>query len=314
MRFLLPLLLLPAAPALAQGFVPDFGAAAAVTADLSEPDTTIRIATGPWHDGSAPGEERAGDVAQTAWRIVTDQTTRALAERLSAQMRAAGWQEVFACADADCGGFDFRYGLPLITEPDMHVDLGDFRYVALRRGGALASLTISRATEAAFVQLTTVSAPGAAAPVEPDPAAPASPAPSQPALPVDDSFAARLEGAGSLVLPDVAFASGKATLTQADAPSLATLAAYMAAQPRARIALVGHTDASGTLAGNIALSRARAQAVRKALIALGVAGDRIEAEGVGYLAPRASNLSEAGRAQNRRVEVMLTSTQLDAAP
>jgi outer membrane protein OmpA-like peptidoglycan-associated protein len=76
------------------------------------------------------------------------------------------------------------------------------------------------------------------------------------------------------------------------------------------VAIVGHTDASGGLEANIALSRKRAQAVRNVLIeAFGVPAAQIQAEGVGYLSPRASNLTEAGRTQNRRVEVMLTSTQ-----
>jgi len=74
------------------------------------------------------------------------------------------------------------------------------------------------------------------------------------------------------------------------------------------VVLVGHTDASGALAPNIALSRARAQAVRAALVALGAKADQIGAEGAGYLAPRATNLTPEGRAQNRRVEVMLTPT------
>jgi len=91
--------------------------------------------------------------------------------------------------------------------------------------------------------------------------------------------------------------------------TLTTLANYLKAQPNRKIALVGHTDAEGSLQGNIALSRQRARAAMQRLIELGVPRAQLEAEGVGYLAPMANNLTEEGRTQNRRVEAILTSTQ-----
>lgn len=301
MRFLLPFLLL-AAPAAAQSF--DFGAEAVQTAQQVEPEATALIATGSWVDAQPMAGRRDGTLEQTAWRIATAQSTLDLAARLQAQLEAGGWKILFTCETRGCGGFDFRYQLPLLTEPDMHVDLGDFRYLAAEKGTEALSLTISRATEAAFVQMTRVT-PGAAPAPNPQPAAIPAPA---------SDFGARLELAGSVVLEDLVFASGKADLAPGDYASLRALAEYLAARPEAKIALVGHTDASGGLAGNVALSEARAGAVRKALISLGVKGERIEAKGVGYLAPRASNLSPEGRTQNRRVEVMLTSTQMRATP
>jgi OOP family OmpA-OmpF porin len=55
----------------------------------------------------------------------------------------------------------------------------------------------------------------------------------------------------------------------------------------------------------------RAESVRQALLAIqGVVPDQVRAEGIGPLAPRATNLTEEGRRQNRRVEVMVTSTEL----
>ncbi|MBL8561135.1 MAG: OmpA family protein [Gemmobacter sp.] len=305
MRFLLPFLLL-SSPVAAQTF--DFGAEAVQTAQEVEPDATALIATAPWAAG-APQGLRDGTLEQTAWRIDTPQSTLDLAARLQAQLEAAGWKILFTCETRGCGGFDFRYQLPLLNEPDMHVDLGDFRYVSAEKGGEALSLTISRATGAGFVQLTRVT-PGARAPETPT-VAPVAPL-ALPA-PVSD-LGARLEASGAVVLGDLVFASGKAALEPGDYASLRALADYMAARPEAKIALVGHTDASGGLAGNVALSEARAGAVRKVLISLGIQGERIEAKGVGYLAPRASNLTPEGRTQNRRVEVMLTSTQVGAAP
>lgn len=306
MRRLALLLAGLASPAGAQTF--SFPAPATETARISEPAASYRVPVGPWADGTVPTRLAEGMVEQTAWRIAAPLATLELMNALRSQLEAAGWKVVFACETAACGGYDFRYALSLMTEPDMHVDLGDYRYLTAEKGQALLSLTVSRAEVSAFVHLTRIDPAAAdAAPVaaEAEPAAPA---------PADlTGFAARLEGAGSLVLDDLVFASGAADLAEGEYPSLRALAGYLAARPEARVALVGHTDASGALAGNITLSKARAQAVRKALVALGAEAGRIEAEGVGYLAPRASNLTEEGRTRNRRVEVMLTSTQF-AAP
>jgi OOP family OmpA-OmpF porin len=63
------------------------------------------------------------------------------------------------------------------------------------------------------------------------------------------------------------------------------------------------------LEGNVALSRKRAQAAKAWLLARGIPDAQVEADGVGYLAPIASNLTEEGRTKNRRVEVILTSTR-----
>ncbi|MDR0810155.1 MAG: OmpA family protein [Gemmobacter sp.] len=309
MRWLTLLLAGLAAPANAQTF--SFPAPATETARISEPAASYRVPVGPWMDGAVPTRLAEGTVEHIAWRLAAPLATLDLMNALRGQLEADGWTVEFTCETAACGGYDFRYALSLLTEPDMHVDLGDFRYLTAEKGPLLLSLTVSRAEVAAFVQLTRIdpeAVPDAAPAAIPDTAA-SGIGPSAAAADAL-SFAARLEGAGSLVLDDLVFASGAADLAGGDTPSLRALAGYLAAHREARVALVGHTDASGALAGNITLSKARAQAVRKALVALGADAGRIEAEGVGYLAPRASNLAEEGRTKNRRVEVMLTAPRI----
>ncbi len=104
-----------------------------------------------------------------------------------------------------------------------------------------------------------------------------------------------------------AFASGQAALTGAAASSIKALAAYLKTGPAGSVAVEGHTDNQGTAAANLALSQRRANAVRDALVAGGVPRAKVQAVGRGQLQPVADNASAAGRARNRRVEVVISS-------
>ena len=306
-----------AAPALALTL--DFPASAVISAQQTAPSTTHVLATGPWTAAGLPGQTISGAVDQTAYKIAgADVSTLVLLTGLRQQVENDDFQVIYDCETATCGGFDFRYALDVLPEPGMHVDLGDFRYLSAQRRGAAGieavTLLVSRSSTAGFVQVTqaggTVTVPQVTASTKSTDApvlqAPVTPVPV--AAPGD--LGRRLETGGAIALDDLVFASGAATLADGDFPSLPALADYLRANPARVIAIVGHTDASGGLEANIALSRKRAQAVRDVLIdAFGVPGGQIQAEGVGYLSPRASNLTDAGRTQNRRVEVMLTSTQ-----
>jgi OOP family OmpA-OmpF porin len=115
---------------------------------------------------------------------------------------------------------------------------------------------------------------------------------------------------GRLSLDDLSFGTGSSELSQGQYNSLTKLAAFLKANSDQTVALVGHTDAVGSLSANVALSTRRAASVMERLAtAYGVPRSQMEAEGVGYLSPRASNLTELGRRTNRRVEVILTSTR-----
>jgi len=103
-----------------------------------------------------------------------------------------------------------------------------------------------------------------------------------------------------------AFASGQASLTGAAASSVKTLAAYLQAGPQVSVTVEGHTDNQGAAAANLALSQRRADAVRDALVAAGLPRASVKAVGRGHLQPVADNASAAGRAKNRRVEVVVS--------
>ena len=87
--------------------------------------------------------------------------------------------------------------------------------------------------------------------------------------------------------------------------SVQALAAYLQAGPAANVRIEGHTDGQGEAAANLQLSQRRANAVRDALAAAGVPRSRVQAVGRGESAPIADDSSAAGRAKNRRVEIIV---------
>ncbi|MBN8630868.1 MAG: OmpA family protein [Rhodobacterales bacterium] len=280
----------------------------------SELPGSYALPTGPFDGQTVPSRQVEGALDQRAFRLdAPGATTLAIFAPLRDQVVAGGYEIIFECDARACGGFDFRFNTDVLPEPDMHVDLGDFRFLSAQRGNEAVSILVSRSAGAAYVQITRVEdspvpAISEVTPVELDDTVPSQGTAEAP--PPASNLTAALDGVGSAVLDDLVFASGAATLTNGDFPSIAAVAAWLEANPDGAIALVGHTDASGSLAANTALSERRAEAVAKVLIErFKVDPARVAAKGVGYLAPRATNQTEEGRQKNRRVEVIVTSTR-----
>lgn len=103
------------------------------------------------------------------------------------------------------------------------------------------------------------------------------------------------------------FQTGSANLDMAKSEEqLKNIAEILKCYPKVKIKVGGYTDNVGNPDSNMKLSQARAENVKAALVALGVAADRLEAEGYGEQHPVASNDTEEGRAQNRRISMRLT--------
>lgn len=111
--------------------------------------------------------------------------------------------------------------------------------------------------------------------------------------------------AAALTESPIVFASSSARVPEAAEPLIETLAKTAATCPNARLEVAGHTDASGKAASNISLSFQRAEAVEAALIVKGVDGRRLTAKGYGADRPVAANDNDAGKARNRRIEVIV---------
>lgn len=94
-------------------------------------------------------------------------------------------------------------------------------------------------------------------------------------------------------------------LTAESQPTVAAITAILKAYPNAAVRVVGYTDNQGGTAANKLLSEQRAATVKSQLVAGGVAADRIESSGMGEANPIADNGADAGRATNRRTELVV---------
>jgi K(+)-stimulated pyrophosphate-energized sodium pump len=102
------------------------------------------------------------------------------------------------------------------------------------------------------------------------------------------------------------FATGSATLEPQSSEQLHNIAAILKAYPATHLTIGGYTDNTGDAAQNLKLSQDRADNVTAELVKLGVASDRLLAKGYGEDHPVGDNATEAGRAQNRRISMLVT--------
>lgn len=114
----------------------------------------------------------------------------------------------------------------------------------------------------------------------------------------------------TVILRTVNFEFNKDVLTSDAKSALDQVAAGLASQPKLTVQIDGHTDSVGTAAYNLALSKKRAESVRAYLVSKGIDASRLAAEGYGKTKPIASNDTEAGRAENRRVEFQVLNKPL----
>jgi outer membrane protein OmpA-like peptidoglycan-associated protein len=255
----------------------------------------------------ADSEQAEGKVTRIAYMAPAGKTTLEVYRNFEQALRAAGFSTLFACGGtSDCGGFDYSTAVlePLLDGLHGNRNLmirtlestnGDIRSLTARlvrpTGNIDLSLLVSQNNhEAVGVLLQIVEAkPMATGQVTVDAKA----------------MSQGLAQNGHIALYGIHFTSDSAVLGKDSAATLAEMAKLLKAQPALKVYIVGHTDDSGALAHNLTLSQQRAEAVVKALATdYGIAPARLAAKGLASYAPVASNHDDAGKARNRRVELV----------
>jgi len=108
-----------------------------------------------------------------------------------------------------------------------------------------------------------------------------------------------------MTLGDFVFDSGKATIKKEAVDNFSKVVEFINSYPDKKVRIEGHTDSSGSNQLNLKLSQLRADAVKALLIQNGILASQIESMGMGEDFPIAENSTQAGKAKNRRVEIII---------
>jgi OOP family OmpA-OmpF porin len=246
-------------------------------------------------DREANGDLRTrsveGRVTRTLYNNPSGRSTLEIARNYEQALRGQGLRIVHQCAGREaCGGTGNRAS-NWNDVAGMNIGVGgDFRYLAAEgeAGGRAISVAVMVNKQRNWVYVVEGEAmqtgqAGVSA----------------------DTLAADLADGGSARLDGIYFDTGRATLRPESRAALEQVAQLMNRDAALKLEIVGHTDAVGDDAANRRLSEERALAVRSALVVdHGVSDRRLRARGAGESEPVAPNDSEAGRALNRRVELV----------
>ena len=242
-----------------------------------------------------------GRITEIVYRIPAERSTAEVFRAYADGLDDLGFDRLFACAADVCGGRGFN----LTLAGDHYMTFGDLpndqRYLAARldrpEGAAYAMLFLVKAygrggpdRDAVFARLTVIETEQVAAALQPVAA---------------EEMRTEIGAEGSIALYGLQFDFDSAELLPASRPTLDEVARLLAETPTLSLFVVGHTDASGSLAYNLDLSMRRAAAVAAALAGTyGIDPARLEPHGLAFLAPVATNATEEGRALNRRVALV----------
>ncbi len=269
-----------------------FGGSVITGYQVKDFDAT-RMQAAPFRDGQPTGARRLeGRVIKIAYRSSPGPSILEVSRNFETQLAKAGFETLLACDTDACGGIPFTEAVDSLPMPQMWVDGFNYRYFAGRKveGGreTYASVLVSENNRDIYAQLV-VAELGAMQNKMVDAAA----------------MQKGLGETGHIALYGIYFDTDKAVVKPESQPTLGEIAKLLAGQPQLSVFIVGHTDNQGAHDYNLDLSRRRAEAVAAELVrAYRIAPQRLRTAGVGFLAPVGTNATDAGRALNRRVELV----------
>ncbi len=242
-----------------------------------------------------------GRVTRITYELDQDRSTLEVLRNYEMALTKAGFQPLYACAAKDCGGRRFNHA---VVPYDLRFGdrYSDQRYLAMHRQVAgepqvdAAVYLVKYKTSGGSgppviaIQVDVVEAAAMDVGME---------------LVLAEEMQRELDATGHVSLYGILFDEDSDRIDAASEATLEQIAKLLRAAPSLELIVVGHTDDQGSLDYNQSLSSRRAAAVLDALTdRYQVADGRLEAHGVGYLAPVATNADAEGRAQNRRVELV----------
>ena len=253
-----------------------------------------------WKNAALKTRTITGELHKSAWKLPQSLLEiNQFAAPILSQLQNMGFNALLDCQAVQCGGFDFRFATEVIDPPYMYVDTTRYRFIALQKDEQIKTLLFSKSGNELFLQIIEA---GGRTLIETTNLPSAQTNTEMPPKDVDTA----LRQKGFAILSGLAFESGSEALGRGPFESLINLAEFLQTEKGENIILVGHTDNKGSFEVNLALSKRRAQAVAGYLAdKFDIDPARIMAHGVAYLSPVASNDSENGRRQNKRVEVVL---------
>lgn len=268
-------------------------AGSVITGYVAKDFDAARMQAAPFKDGKATDERRPeGRIVRIAYRTAPGPSILEVSRNFENQLAKAGFEPLLACDTDACGAIPFTEAIDALPVPQMWVDGFDFRYVAGHKtaGGreTYASVLVSQNNQQIYAQLT-IAELGA----------------MENKMVSAAEMAKGLGDKGHIALYGIYFDTDKATMKPESRPTLEQIAQLLAGQPQLSVFIVGHTDNQGSYDYNLDLSRRRAEAVAAELArSYRIAPARLRTAGVGLLAPVGSNATDAGRALNRRVELV----------
>jgi OOP family OmpA-OmpF porin len=237
-----------------------------------------------------PADERKleGRVTRIAYRTGEGASIAEVFRNFENQVTAAGYQVLLKCETEECGEIPFSGVLNTFSLPRMWVDGFNYRYLSAQKGQTYLEVVVSKNNDLVFAQLNVIETSGL-----------------ENKMVNAAAMAKGLGDAGHIALYGIYFDTDKAEIKPESRPTLEEIAKLLKAQPELKVHVVGHTDSQGGFDHNMELSRRRAEAVAAELVKIhGIERARLSSAGVGFLAPIGSNANEAGRALNRRVELV----------
>jgi outer membrane protein OmpA-like peptidoglycan-associated protein len=243
-------------------------------------------------DKPADARRLEGRITRIAYRTAAGPSILEVSRNFETQLAKAGFETLLTCDTDACGGIPFTEAVDALPVPQMWVDGFNYHYFSAHKTDAgreiYASVLVSQNNQDITAQLT-IAELGA----------------------IEDKMvnaAAMAKGLGEtghIALYGIYFDTDKAVLKPESRPTLEQIAKLLTSQPQLNVFIVGHTDNQGAYEYNLDLSRRRAEAIAAELVkSFRIAQPRLRTAGLGFLAPVGSNASEAGRALNRRVELV----------